>query len=333
MKQPIRIYLAALLIVLFSGQSLAKTFKIATLAPAGTTWMKEMKKGASLIEDKTDGRVKLKFYPGGVMGSEQSVHRKIKAGQLHGGAFSSGGLAHLYPDIQCLNLPMLFNSFDEVDYVRSRMDAVLKQNMEKNGFVLLGIAEGGFTRILSKAPLKDLEAIRASKLWVPEGDILVQETYRTMGLSPISLPISDVFTGLQTGLIDTVTITSSAAIAFQWHSSIAYITDTPLIYLIGLLVIQKDAFDTIKYEDQVIVKQEIARVVKAMDKLTRSDNIKAKEALKNQGIIFVNPDPEELARWKTLADQSVERLIARGALSQTGVDMVMRHLKEYRNGQ
>jgi len=332
METQIRIFTIGILMLVFSGQGLAKTFKIATLAPAGTAWMKEMKKGAKFIEENTDGRVKLKFYPGGVMGSEQSVHRKIKIGQLHGGAFSSGGLAQLYPDIQSLNLPMLFSSFDEVDYVRSKIDADLKQNMEKNGFVLLGIAGGGFTRIMSKAPMRDLESIRASKLWAPEGDIMVQETYNTMGLSPISLPISDVFTGLQTGLIETVTITSSAAIAFQWHSSTAYITDTPLIYLIGSLVIQKDAFDTIKYEDQIIVKQEIDKVVKAMDKITRSDNLQATEALKNQGIKFVKPEPEELALWKNLAEQSVESLITKGALSQAGVDKVMAHLRDYRNG-
>jgi TRAP-type C4-dicarboxylate transport system substrate-binding protein len=333
MEKQTRIFMVAILMVVFSGQGFAKTFKIATLAPAGTAWMKEMKKGARLIEENTDGRVKLKFYPGGVMGSEQSVHRKIKIGQLHGGAFSSGGLAQLYPDIQSLNLPMLFNSFDEVDYVRSKIDSVLKQNMEKNGFILLGIAGGGFTRILSKAPMQELESIRGSKLWAPEGDIMVQETYHAMGLSPISLPISDVFTGLQTGLIDTVTITSSAAIAFQWHSSTAYITDTPLIYLIGLLVIQKDAFDKIKTEDQMIVKQEIARVVKAMDILTRSDNLQASEALKKQGIKFVKPEPGELGRWKSLAEQSIENLIAKGALSQVGVDRVMGHLRDYRNGQ
>ena len=229
MKYLIRFCLIALLTGFFSGHSLAKTFKIATIAPAGTTWMKEMKKGARSIDEKTDGRVKLKFYPGGVMGNDQSVHRKIMVGQLHGGAFASGGLAHLNPGINALSLPMIFNSFDEVDYVRSKIDTRLKQDMEKGGFVLLGIAEGGFAKIMSKHSLTDLEAIRSSKVWIPEGDTMTLEAYKTLGISPISLPVSDVFTGLQTGLIETVTITSTAAIAFQWHSSTAYVTDTPLI--------------------------------------------------------------------------------------------------------
>lgn len=333
MKLIIRICLIALLTSLYSGHGLAKTFKIATLAPAGTTWMKLMKQGAKNISEKTDGRVKLKFYPGGVMGNDQSVHRKIKVGQLHGGAFTAGGLEHIYPGIQALSLPMVFNSIDEVDYVRSKMDAFLKQNMERGGFVLLGIANGGFARIMSQAPLTDLEAIRASKVWIPEGDNVVLETYKSLGISPISLSIADVFTGLQTGLIETVAITSTAAIAFQWHSSTAYLTDIPIIFLTGLLAIQKKSFDKISAGDQIIVKQEIDHVFKQMDKLNRSDNEKATEALKNYGIKYVKTDAEELRRWKKLSDQAIANMAKSGIVSQEAVDQVLQHLSDYRKVQ
>ena len=333
MNQPIRIYIVVLLTVLYSGHSLAKTFKIATLAPAGTTWMKLMKQGAKNINEKTDGRVELKFYPGGVMGNEQSVHRKIKVGQLHGGAFTSGGLERIYPGIQALSLPMIFNSIDEVDYVRSKMDAYLKQNMEQGGFVLLGIANGGFARIMSQQPLTDLEAIRSSKVWLPEGDNVVLETFKSLGISPISLSIADVFTGLQTGLIETVAITSTMAIAFQWHSSTAYLTDIPIIFLTGLLVIQKKSFDKINAEDQIIVKQEIDNVFKQLDSLNKSDNEKATEALKNYGIEFVKPDPAEIRRWKKLSDQAIANLAKSGIVTQEAVDQLLQHLSEYRKAQ
>ena len=333
MKQTFRFCLIALLLGTFSSHSFAKTFKIATIAPAGTAWLKQMKKGAEIIKQKTEGRVKIKYYPGGVMGNDASVHRKIKVGQLHGGAFTSGGLAQFYRDIQVLSLPMLFNSLDEVDYVRSKLDETIKQNMEKNGFVLLGIAEGGFARIMSKEPMVKLESIRASKVWIPEGDILVEATYDTLGISPISLPISDVFTGLQTGLIETVSVTSTAAIAFQWHTSTAYLTDTPIIYLIGLLAIQKKAFDKISPEDQQVVREAIGDAFKTLDTLNRADNIQASEALKTQGITFVKPDAEELLRWKTLSIQATDNMVAEGIVSREMVDVVKGHLSTYRNSQ
>jgi len=333
MKQLINYCLIALLTGLYSGHGLAKTFKIATLAPAGTTWMKLMKQGAKNISEKTDGRVKLKFYPGGVMGNDQSVHRKIKIGQLQGGAFTSGGLAHIYPDIQVLNLPMIFNSIDEVDYVRSKMDTFLKQNMEQGGFVLLGIGNGGFAKIMSQQPLTDLEAIRSSKVWIPEGNNVVLETYKALGISPISLSIADVFTGLQTGLIETVTVIPTAAIAFQWHSSTAYVTDIPVVFLTGLLAIQKKSFDKINAGDQIIVKQEFDNVFKQLDRLNRSDNVKATEALKNYGIEYVKPDPAEIRRWKKLSDQAIANLAKSGIVTQEAVDQVLQHLSEYRKAQ
>ncbi len=331
MKKITELLILTALLIFSASSAFSMTLKIATLAPAGTIWMNEMKKGANEIKKKTSGRVKLKFYPGGVMGNDKSVHRKIKIGQLHGGAFTSGGLSHAFPEIQALSLPMLFNSFEEVDYVRSKIDPVLKQNIEKSGFVLLGISEGGFARILSRSRLVDLEAIRQSKVWVPEGDELVQSTFSTLGISPVSLPMSDVFTGLQTGLIETVTVNPTAAIAFQWHSNMSYMTETPVIYLIGTLAIRKKIFDRFSAGDQAIVKKEIDRVFKRMDKLNRSDNYEAAIALRNQGIEFVNPSESELSRWKALSNKAIEAMISSGNFSQSMYEQVNRHLADFRN--
>jgi len=333
MNTLVKIASLALLLIFFSVSADAKRLKIATLAPAGTTWMKEMKAGANLIAERTEGRVKLKFYPGGVMGNDQSVHRKIKIGQLHGGAFTPGGLAQVDSGIQSLGLPMMFKSFDEVDYVRARMDPVLKQQMEANGFVLLGISEGGFVRILSKKPMQNLESIRNSKVWVPAGDRIGQMAMSALGITPISLPISDVFTGLQTGLIDTVTVNPTAAIAFQWHTSTSYMTEVPISYLIGVMAIQKKAFDKLSPGDQQIVREEIGKVFKRLDTINRSDNQAAKAALQNQGITFVTPDPGEIERWKSISDQSIEEMVETGVISSEIVDQVRGHLQSFHNNQ
>ena len=319
--------------LIFSASLGARTIKIATLAPAGTTWMKEMKAGAGIIKQRTGGRVKIKFYPGGVMGNDQSVHRKIKIGQLHGGAFTPGGLAHVNSAIQSLGLPMLFDSLAEVDYVRERMDPVIKREMEASGFVLLGISEGGFARILSKQPMHDLETIRGSKVWIPEGDRLGQIVFRALGVTPISLPIADVFTGLQTGLIETVAVNPTSAIAFQWHTSTAFMTEVPIAYLIGVLAVHKKTFDKLDPADQVIVREEMGRVFKRMDKINRDGNEAAKNALQNQGITFIEPDPGERERWKSIADRSIEEMVGSGAISSEIVAQVKAYLREFRSSR
>lgn len=333
MNKAVKILTIAMLSLLFSTGVNAKTLKFATLAPAGTTWMQEMKAGADKVKQRSAGRVKLKFYPGGVMGNDRSVHRKIKIGQLHGGAFTPGGLAQVDSSIQSLGLPMLFRTLDEVAYVRERMDPVLKQEMEASGFVLLGISGGGFARILSQQPMQNLEALRASKVWMPEGDEIGLTVYRALGITPISLPMADVFTGLQTGLIETVAVNPSSAIAFQWHSSTAYMTDVPITFLIGLLAIKKSVFDKLSAEDQAILREEMGAVFKRLDELNRIDNEAAKLALQQQGISFVMPDPGEAERWREIAGRSVDEMVEAGVISRSIVEQVRAHLQDYRSQQ
>ena len=100
----------------------AVEFKIATLSPDGSIWMKVLREGGREVTERTDGRVTFKFYPGGVMGDDKAVLGKIRRGQLHGAVLTAGGLNQVYTDLQLYTLPMLFHDFGEVDAVRAEMD-------------------------------------------------------------------------------------------------------------------------------------------------------------------------------------------------------------------
>ena len=121
-SKPIRWLLAASLVVASASGVHAATLKIATLSPDGSVWMKVLRKHGKAIEQRTDGAVKLKFYPGGVMGDDKAVLRKMRVGQLHGAVITAGGLVQTYPDIALYNLPLLFHSDAEIDYVRAALD-------------------------------------------------------------------------------------------------------------------------------------------------------------------------------------------------------------------
>ena len=122
----------------------ATDLKLATVAPEGSSWMKDLRTAGLQIKERTGGRVNIKFYGGGIQGTDKKVLRKIRIGQLQGGVFTSNSLEERYPDILIYGLPMLFNSQEEVDYVRQKMDARLTAGLEKAGFVSYGFAGGGF---------------------------------------------------------------------------------------------------------------------------------------------------------------------------------------------
>ena len=330
-KTGLYFFLIACLALALASGARANTLKIATLAPAGTSWMQAMQAGADEIRQRTGGRLDLKFYPGGVMGNDQSVHRKIRIGQLQGGAFSASGLAVANSGIQVLGLPMLFKNLDEVDYVRERVDPIIKQHTKDSGFVILGITEGGFARILSRQPMQDLESLRRGKVWIPEGDRVSQVTFKALGITPVSLPIADVFTGLQTGLIDTVAVNPTSAIAFQWHTSTAYMTDLPITYVVGVLAVSEQAFEELGSEDQAILVEVMGEVFARMNITNRAEDQAAMEALRNQGITFVPAGQGEAERWRKIADRAIDEMVSSGIIDAGIVDRVRGYLKAFRD--
>ena len=308
----------------------AVTLKVATVAPDGTEWMKKMRAGAKEVKARTQGRVKFKFYPGGVMGSDKTVRRKIRIGQLQGGAITGGVLYDVYPDSQIYSLPMLFNNYKEMDYVRARLDKRVKQGLENGGFVTFGFSEGGFAYIMSKKPIKTIEDFRQRKVWVPEGDLITQAVFKNIGVSPIPLPIADVYTGLQTGLIDTIGASPIGAIVLQWHTQVKYVTDTPLMYLYGVLAIDRRAFNRIKPADQKIVREIMGQVFAKLNKQNRIDNESAKQALIMQGLKFIPMDKAEFIRLKAKVAETRLELGKKGMYTQSMYSSLIGHLAKYR---
>ena len=321
-----------LLLVFSTGHAHALTLKIATMAPDGTTWMKSMRAAGKEIEQKTQGRVKLKFYPGGVMGNDKSVLKKIRLGQLHGGALTAGSLAPIYPDMQIYTLPLLFDNLDEIDHVRPVIDPVIIEGMQKKGFTVLGLSEGGFAYLMSGESIRNVADLKKQKLWIPEDDILDEALFRKMGVHPISLPLADVYTGLQTGLIDTVGATPTGALAFQWHTRINAVTDLPLITVFGALIVDNRRFGKISKSDQKIIKEIVSRVFTEMDGLNRKDNENALQAMKGMKIEFVRPDEQEIEYWNRLAVEVINEFGPKAASPEL-YEKLKKLLADYRAGR
>jgi TRAP-type transport system periplasmic protein len=319
-----------LAVVLLSGAAHAVELKIATVAPEGSPWMRDMRQGAEEIRVRTEGRVVLRLYGGGVMGNEKSVFRKIRVGQLHGGAFTSGGLAEVYPDARLYGLPLVFRSAEELDFVRARMDDKLMAALEDAGFVNFGFAGAGFANIMSGVPIRTLGDLRGQKIWVPEGDAVSYTIMEALGLSPVSLPITDVMTGLQTGLINIVGTSPMGAIAFQWHTRIKFVTDTPLAYLYATLVIDRRVFSRISPADQQVVREVMERIYGEFDRQNRIENSAAAQALVQQGLVFLEAPRQEVDNWRQTAMPVIQRLGDQGAFSPVLLEKIQVYLAEFR---
>jgi len=293
----------------------ATTIKIATAAPDGTAWMRELRAGAEAIKKGTAERVELKFYPGGVMGDEPTVLRKIKIGQLQGGAFTGGELSQVDRDTQIYSLPFAFKTQEEVDKARAQLDPLLKQKLEKDGYEILGISDGGFAYLVSVNEIKNKDDLKAAKVWIPQGDRIAEASFKAGGVTPIPLPLADVYTSLQTGLIDAAANTPAGTIAFQWHTKVKHMIDLPLTYVVGILIVDKKIYDALAPEDRKTVSDTLGAAFARLDKINRDDDAQAREALQKQGIAMFKPNAAETASWEAVGIDARKNLVADGEIS------------------
>ena len=321
---------SVLLLLLAAPCAFAQTFKIATIAPEGSSWMNDMKAGAKSIEERTLGRVKFKFYGGGVQGNDKQVQRKMRTGQLHGGAFTSGALNKFQKDADLFSMPMLFNSIDEVRFVRQEMDGEIRQRLEDSGYVNFGFAGAGFAYMMSNKPLATLAELKGQKVWIPEGDPVGFAALRALGIAPVIMPITDVMTGLQTDLLDSVTVPPVGAVVFQWHTRLSFITELPLAYVYAALLIDKRAFSRISEEDQIIVREVMEGIYRNFNQSGVEDNHEALQALVDNGLKMVSPDSTEVAEWRTIVNASHRQLAVDGTFDVTLLDQMQDLILSYR---
>ncbi len=195
--------------------------------------------------EKTDKQVGFKFYPGGVLGDEKDMLRKMHIGQIHGAALTSAGLSAIFNEMDVFQIPFLFESYHEVDYVTEEMGAFFQKGFDENGYILLGWSEAGFVHLMSTTPVATLDNLRKAKVWTWADSPMTKVIFDEANVSAIPLSVPDVLVGLQTGLVDVVYAPPTGAISLQWFTKIKYMTDVNLIYLIGGLVIQKKMFNKI----------------------------------------------------------------------------------------
>ena len=305
--------LAPLVLALMVAPALAAQtarLKIATMVPDGSFWMNQFEAAAEEIESRTDGRVSLRFYPGGTMGSDTAVLRKMRIGQLHGGVLLAGGLATIYQDFDIYSLPLLFRSYDEVDHIRRHMDEKLIAGLAEHGIVAFGISETGFTYLMSAEPTRSFADLRGRKTWTPQDDPIGLAIVQEAGLAPVPLPISDVLTGLQTGLIDTVAAPPVGAIALQWFTKAPYITDLPITYVCGALALTEKSLARLSTGDRGVVSEVLNGSIAALDRKIRADEQAARKALVKQGATYLDPTGETYSEWERIAASATEKLLA-----------------------
>lgn len=325
------IALAALLLISTGGEAVSKTavIKIATLAPEGTIWTEIFNDLNAELKTATNNGVRLKIYPGGVLGNERDMIRKMFIGQIHGAILTSAGLANIFNEMDIFQIPFFFDTYDEVDYVLKKMDGFFKKGFADKGYILPAWTEGGFIRLMSTKPMASLDDLRKAKIWTWEDAPMAKAIFDEAGISAIPLSLPDVLVGLQTGLVEVVYAPPSGAISLQWFTKTKYMTDFPLMYLIGGIVIKRNIFTKLPPEHREIL---LALCSKYMDRLkleVRKENQEAIKVMSKHGVKLILPSGEQIKELKDLSIRAMNNQVGK-SFSKRIKDEVIGHVEEYR---
>ncbi len=267
--------------------------KLATIAPRGSYIMNRMNELNDEIKARTDNAVGIKIYYGGVQGDEKDVLRKIRLGQLHGGTFTGHGLAQIVPSVRVSELPYVFRNYEEVEYVRERLEPLMNERFKEEGYIVLGWNEVGFVYNFSKVPITSIEVARSQKWWMWKGDQLSKAMYDAFGITPVPLSFTDVMTSLSTKLIDTASITPYGAVAYRWNERFNYMSEYPTTNVVGATIVNKRIWNKIAPEHQQIILDICPSYFDQIGKHVRQQDRESIEILKKSGIEIVTFDSEK----------------------------------------
>ncbi len=328
-----KIKLLGVLLFLFVGFLRGDTkyiIKFASVAPEGSTWMNVMQELDEIIQEKTKGNVKFKFYPGGVSGDEKDVLKKMKINQLQAAGFTSQGMGEIVPEVRVLNIPLTIKDEKEVDYILEKMTPYFEKQFEKKGFVVLGWPEVGFAYIFSKQKIDSIEAFRKIKMWIWGEDVLVNTLFKELGVVPIPLSLIDVMQALQTGMIEGVYGSPLSAIAMQWQTMTKYILNMRIAYVPGGVLINKNFWMKLPENYRRVILEETRKAFKKLTDLSRKENEQALHVLKKSGIVFVEiTNKEDLKIFENVSEKTANTLVGKFYTKEL-LDEFKKHILNFR---
>ena len=264
------------------------------------------------VEAKTNGNVEVELYPNGVLGSQEEMFEMTRSNALQAVLPSEGVISRWYPDIQAFGIPFLYRSLPVAWAVQDGpLGDELKVNiLKETGLRVLGISDvGGMTAFATNIrPIrtaKDLEGLKIRTM-AHEGHIA---TIKALGGTPTPMPFAEVYTSLQTGVIDGHFNPVSAMVTFRIYEVQDYLSLTGHLYGAMYLMVNEKWFKSLPEEYQVallISGIEASVAARGVNRIIEANGLKFLEA---NGMTIVTPSDEAIKEMKEIGQPPVINML------------------------
>jgi TRAP-type C4-dicarboxylate transport system substrate-binding protein len=304
--------------------------RLGTLAPKGSSYQQILLAMAEKWRQAPGGGVSLTIFSDGSMGGEADMVRRMRVGQIQSGLLTVVGLSAIDSSVAALqDMPMMFRSLDEVDYIRQKLSPIIEKKLLEKGFVVLFWGDSGWVRFFSKQPVLYPADMKKMKLFTWAGDAHQLDIMKTGGYQPVPLETNDILPSLQTGLITAVPSTPFYALAGQFYGPAPHMLELNWAPLVGGAVISRKAWDTIPASAQEIVLKAAKEAGEQIQIKSRAESDQAVDAMKKRGLMVHPVTPEIEAAWRKAAEEVYPKI--RGTIVPADLfDDVQNLVREYR---
>jgi TRAP-type transport system periplasmic protein len=282
--------------------------KMATVAPERSPWHDVLEQMGQDWRRLSDGQVTLHIYAGGSLGDELALIKKMRIGQLQAVALSGVGIHQIEPGVSCLQVPMMFDSYEELDYVRDRIAPRLEKMLREKGYVVLNWGDAGWVHFFTKAPASKPDDLRRLRLFINVGDAESLDLYKAAGLNPVPLAVTDMLSSLQTGMIDAFDVPPLLALLNQWFPLANNMIDVKWAPLIGATIIRKDAWGSIPEALRPALLESAHAAGEKFRGNIRKLSEDAVVEMQKRGLKVTSPDAATLALWRSEAEAVYPKL-------------------------
>ena len=329
MKRIILIGTALFVLALSSVSFAQSAIKLATVVPEGSVWDKNLKQMAEEWKQATGGRVTVTIFGGASQGDEATVLRKMRLDALQAASFTAVGLGSIDAAFNVFDVPFFFESYDELNDVTAKLTPTIAKRLDAKGFVLLNWGHGGWTQLFTKRPVRTLADLKTIKLYTSAGNDRMVQWFKANGFQPRAMAMTDIMTGLTTGMIEGLPTPALAAQLFQWYRQTPYMLDIGLAPVVGASIITKKAWNAIPAADRPKLLESAAGVEKRLQADVPKQDQAAVAELMKRGVTVTKANGAE---WRTEADALSKTM--RGEMVPPDIfDLATKARDEYRKKQ
>jgi TRAP-type C4-dicarboxylate transport system substrate-binding protein len=303
--------------------------KVGSLAPEGTPWYEVIQEVGASWKKASGGQISFTIFGGGIQGDEADMVRKMRIGQIQMGLFTSVGLETITKEMSALWIPLLFQNYDELDYVRSKIDARLEKALGDKGFVVLNWGDAGWVKYFAKKPIPNLKALQELKLFTWAGSSESEEMYKDAGFKIVPGATTDILMNLQRNMIEAFPAPATAALANQWFGLAKNMMDIKFAPIAGATIITKAAWDKIDPSLRpMLLKLAQETGMKYTPQIRRLET-EAIDAMVKRGLQIQKLTPQAEQEWQQTAEKFYPKI--RGSIVPADLfDEVKRLVMEYR---